>query len=459
MTKERFIEGYGVPLYTVGVGGSGGAIQQYVYAQRHPGVIIDAAIPQYSYSDMVTQTIHVGDCELLEHYMDVTDGANPKWAVWPNRTWLEGLNASATRPNPYRGGALGNSECVNGWRGLTPLALNPQLRQRGRGLRVLRPGRARRGQVDALGRPAERLRRRSQRLRAGALGQRRRPVRAPGAQRREHHAGRVPEAERDGRDLERTSDMVQEGCPFFPAPAATTRRSTSGAGATCGSAPTAASRPHRGVTGNMAAANAAYTSGIVFRGDIDIPIIDWRHYLEAELDMHHSHQSFATRKRMLNFDGDASNQVVWFTDARPARASDQTPLAFAGHRRVDGEHPREPGARRGRQQARAAVDSCFATNGSLIYAGGDAWAGILDSRPAGPCTQAFPLYATSRIVSGGPIEGSIFKCALKPVATAIADGTYAPWLPGAADVARLQQIFPTGVCDYSKPDVGRPPGF
>ena len=39
---------------------------------------------------MVTQTIHVGDCELLEHYMDVTDGANPKWAVWPNRTWIEG---------------------------------------------------------------------------------------------------------------------------------------------------------------------------------------------------------------------------------------------------------------------------------------------------------------------------------------------------------------------------------
>ena len=125
MTKERFIEGYGVPLYTVGVGGSGGAIQQYVYAQRHPGVIIDAAIPQYSYPDMVTQTIHVGECELLEHFMDVTDGANPKWAVWPNRTWIEGMNASATRPNPYRGGLPGNSECVNGWRGLTPLALNP----------------------------------------------------------------------------------------------------------------------------------------------------------------------------------------------------------------------------------------------------------------------------------------------------------------------------------------------
>ena len=47
------------------------AIQQYVYGQNHPG-LIDAAIPQYSYPDMVTQTIHVGDCELLENYMDVT---------------------------------------------------------------------------------------------------------------------------------------------------------------------------------------------------------------------------------------------------------------------------------------------------------------------------------------------------------------------------------------------------
>ena len=170
MTKERFIEGYGVPTYTVGVGGSGGAIQQYVYAQRHPGVIIDAAIPQYSYPDMVTQTIHVGDCELLEHFMDVTDGANPKWSTWTNRTWLEGMNASATRPNPYRGGLPGNTECVNGWRGLTPARAQPAVRHRRLGVGVLRPGRDRGDQVDALGRPAERLRRRRRRLRARSRG-------------------------------------------------------------------------------------------------------------------------------------------------------------------------------------------------------------------------------------------------------------------------------------------------
>ena len=108
MVKDRFISAYAEPEYTIGVGGSGGAIQQYVYGQNHKG-LLDGGVPQYSYSDMVTQTIHVGDCELLEHYMDVTDGANPKWQNWDNREWLEGLNAHATRPNPWRGG---------GWRGL-----------------------------------------------------------------------------------------------------------------------------------------------------------------------------------------------------------------------------------------------------------------------------------------------------------------------------------------------------
>jgi hypothetical protein len=57
--------------------------------------------------------------------MDVTDAANAKWRVWDQREWLIGLNASDTFPNQYRGGAAGSTECVNGWRGLAPLAMNP----------------------------------------------------------------------------------------------------------------------------------------------------------------------------------------------------------------------------------------------------------------------------------------------------------------------------------------------
>jgi hypothetical protein len=103
-----------------------------------------------------------------------------------------------------------------------------------------------------------------------------------------------------------------------------------------------------------------------------------------------------------------------------------------------------------------ATDACYDLQGKLIYRGSDAWAGILDQSAPGPCTQAFPLYSTSRIVAGAPIEGGIYKCALKPVDQAVGDGTYAPWVPSAAEVTQLKQIFPSGVCDYSKPDQARP---
>ena len=459
MTKERFIEGYGVPLYTVGVGGSGGAIQQYVYAQRHPRVIIDAAIPQYSYPDMVTQTIHVGDCELLEHFMDVTDGANAKWAVWPNRTWLEGMNASATRPNPYRGGLPGNSECVNGWRGLTPLALNPLFGTAGAGSEFYDPA----ALAAIKWTHWDDLR---NVYGVDADGYAKVPWDNVGVQYglRALKDGNITPAEflklnATVGSWKNSKDMVQEGCPFIAALCSIPAQFDPWSRRNMRLSPDGGVTPAPRREGNMDAANAAYTSGIVFRGAIGIPIIDWRHYLEAELDMHNSHQSFASRKRMLNYDGSASNQVIWFTDARPARAFDQTPMALEVMDEWMANIRAKPWRGVSRNKPAAAVDSCFATDGSLLYSGSDAWAGILDSRSPGPCTQAFPLFSTSRIVAGGPIEGGVFKCALKPLSQALADGTYAPWAPAAEDVSRLQQIFPTGVCDYTKPDVGRPAGF
>ena len=55
MTKERFVERYGDPLYTVGIGGSGGAIQQYLYGQNHPRPARrrdpDALVPRHGHAD------------------------------------------------------------------------------------------------------------------------------------------------------------------------------------------------------------------------------------------------------------------------------------------------------------------------------------------------------------------------------------------------------------------------
>jgi hypothetical protein len=65
MVKERFIESYGLPRYTIGWGCSGGAIQQYMIADNYPG-LLDGLLPQCSFPDVYgTGTF---DARLLLNY-------------------------------------------------------------------------------------------------------------------------------------------------------------------------------------------------------------------------------------------------------------------------------------------------------------------------------------------------------------------------------------------------------
>jgi hypothetical protein len=59
-------------------------------------------------------------------------------------------------------------------------------------------------------------------------------------------------------------------------------------------------------------------------------------------------------------------------------------------------------------------------------------------------------------VAGGPIQGGIFQCGFKSVDQAISDGDYGTWVPSTAERARLIEIFPGGVCDWSQDDQGQP---
>jgi hypothetical protein len=478
MVKEHFIEDHGVPLYTVGVGGSGGAIQQYVYAQNHPG-LIDAAIPQYSYSDMITQTIHVGDCELLEHYFDKTDRLNPKWKNILNRRAIQGLNASVTpaisaseagewnplyaiysalglnRPEPIPAEATTPpplTECRRGWFGLTPLTMNPtftnvqdldKLAQGTAGVDWTHAG----DLVNIYGTDAEGFGRSvwdnvGVQYGLGALKD-----------------GVITPAEFLDLNAKVGSwkdpgDMVVEGFPFVGAPSPETFDPWSSRNMSL--SPDGGVTPAARRTASIEAINAAYEVGMRFDGDIDIPVIDWRHYLEHQLDMHHSHQSFATRQRLQESHAD-ENQVIWFTDARPAGPMfDQTLEAFdvidewmENIRR----HPRRSVAR---NKPPRAVDRCFDTLGNEIAAGDGVWDGILDADPPGACTQLFPVHSSSRRVAGGPFEGGVFKCGLQSVDDAIECGVYGSWVPSPAERDRLMQIFPEGVCDWSQEDQGRP---
>ena len=473
MTKERFVERYGVPTYTVGLGGSGGAIQQYLIAQNQPGVL-DGLLPVQSYPDMVTQTIHVGDCELLEHYMDATDRANTKWRTTKNRMLLVGMNAEegfARVNDPFAtlkmalgfSTAVGTTECVPGWRGLTPLAMNPLYGQAPnqqfwdpladilairwthyddlRNVYGVDANGAARPTWDNVGvqyglaslkamkiTPAEFLS-----VNAGIGG------------------------------WKHPSQMVQETFPFFGTSNAEITKALSIPGyfdpwsrKNMNLSP-GAGQPAPRTAGDAIAMRAAYTSGHVFSGRLDVPAIDHRQYMERELDMHNSHQSFAVRQRVQQKMGHSDNLVVWFTDTIPNTPKvSQTLEALAVMDQWLMNLRANPGAGIAANKPPMAVDACFDRFGQLMQVGGGAWDGILDGRAAGTCTQAFPLYGTSRTVAGAPIEGGIYNCARKTVAAALADGTYGPWTPNAAEAAQLQQIFPSGVCDYTRPDQARP---
>ena len=475
MTKERFVERYGQPLYTYGLGGSGGAIQQYILAQNNPG-ILDAALPIQSYPDMVTQTIHVGDCELLEHYMDVTDKDNPKWRTTKNRTWLVGMNAEETPSgqtdvaevnDPMADAktmlgystARGSTECRKSWIGLSALAMNPHY-----------------GEADnqAKYEPQSDI----AAIRWTHYDDLRNiyGVDSTGAARptwdnvgvqyglQSMKEDKITPAEFLDLNFKiggwkHPSQMVQEGFPYLGTEADVmadptkfdpwSRRNMN--------LQSAADQPAPRTHGDPAAMRAAYTSGMVFSGNMPLPTIDHRQYMERELDMHNVHQSFAVRQRVLDKMGTSDHLVIWFTDTVPGTPkASQSMEAMKVMDEWMANIRANPTKSIAENRPAHAVDSCFDVNGKLIYAGNDAWDGVLDDKPDGPCTKEFPMYSTSRIVAGAPIEGGIYQCALKSVDTALADGTYAPWVPSAGDIAKLKQVFPEGVCDYSRPDQARP---
>ena len=67
MVKEHFIDTYGPVKFTIGEGGSGGAIQQYEIADSYPG-IVDGIIPAISFPDPLTTGGPVTDCRLLDQF-------------------------------------------------------------------------------------------------------------------------------------------------------------------------------------------------------------------------------------------------------------------------------------------------------------------------------------------------------------------------------------------------------
>jgi len=474
MLKRHFKAVYGKPKYTVGIGASGGAVQQYVIGQNNRR-LLDAAIPQNAFPDMVTQTIHVGDCELLERYFDAEyrqDPLNSRWGDWLERGLIEGLAASdiavhrdwsASPFAPFPGA----NECINGWRGAIQTTFNPEW--------------ANPNYFSALG-----LYRYPPEVIANIkwthwndLGniypQHKNGVAYNtwdnvGVQYGLHALRNGDISTQEFLEINAcvggwkpSQEMTLGDYPWNPNADSGTLDPWDQANMNLSLA-CKTGQPAPRTEGNIKAMNIAYGSGHVFTGKLKIPIIDIRWYLEPVLDKHRSQASFAARARMIKGQRHADNQIIWFAECSQldrvnlAVDCEYEPIGYAldvidqwmtnikgsGRRAVIGNKPE------------VAVDTCFNGDGSVLYAGSAAWDGILDDNPPGPCTSAFPVYATSRIAAGESVRGDVFKCALKSVDDALSDGTFGNAHFDQLQRRRLNTIFPSGVCDYSKPDVGKP---
>jgi len=126
-----------------------------------------------------------------------------------------------------------------------------------------------------------------------------------------------------------SASMVQEGSPYYPPGVIDPQNWDPWSQRNQVYSVDPLNNPAPRTQGDLSAMQSVYKSGLVFMGKIKIPVIDWRNYREYNLDMHNTHQSFAARQRMLNADGNASNQVIWFTNTVSNKPEfDQTPEAL-----------------------------------------------------------------------------------------------------------------------------------
>jgi hypothetical protein len=220
-------------------------------------------------------------------------------------------------------------------------------------------------------------------------------------------------------------------------------------------------------TADREALDIAYRAGIVSSGKNlgKLPIIDSRGW--DEQGIHYIWRSFSERARIDEMNGgNHGNQVMWRygTGLLPATAAQVAAVTLSSFLTMNDWldnlnvlAPKET-LNSVRTQAQViagkppnAVDFCYlladTTFSTKIFD-----MALCDSdSPQADGLGRLAKRASPRQVAGGPLAENILKCQLKLVDAA----DYAPLILTAAQIARLQALFPGGVCDWTKPGVGQ----
>ena len=415
MVKERFVESYGEPIYTIATGGSGGSYQSHQTADNYPGVF-DGIIVSSSFPDVISATIFtLADARLLHHYF--TEVA-PNQFTREEQRLVSGFGSWGSIANLSRGAARIDptySETA------APEAQGAEVSLPA--LESLRYGPANPGGI-----------------RATVYDH---TVNVFGIDESTGFAARPLDNFGVQYGLE-----VLNGGQITTAQFVALNRDIGGFDADLDHV----AERHRA---HPSAARRALDTGRILNGGgglASTPVIDYRSFTDHRDggDIHMIVHQYTTRARIAKANGHADHHVMnvgglWgYTEERPDlgglfRGMDEWLMNLV---RSDASGPRVERV----VQAKPAdvVDNCWDARGegervnvreSLAFAG------------TGACGEMYPAYPTPRHVAGAPLTNDVVSCHLKPLDPTDyeVDFTGEEW-------AALETIFPDGVCEWSRGD-------
>jgi hypothetical protein len=410
--KEQFIKQYGVPVYTIGAGVSGGSMQQQMIANAYPG-ILDGIIPHQLFADAMTFLQPLFDCELLANVFKQGDWKREQMQAVAGLYWgycvSNGARYPRQRPETCDATVL---EAVE---------KDPALKARG--------------------------------------------IRCTYADNMVHTFGVDPKTGFARSPWDNVG--IQYGLKALNDGAITWAQFLDINGRIGGHDAQGKIVAQRQV-GDPEALRIAYATGRVNLGNggnAAIPYISTRAYIDgdpfsrgdANVDVHNSFHSAVVAARLQKYNGTTANYVQ-LTAANAAGAYNTTtpgsPLntayldalnamdAWLMAIKADTSN-RSAAEKVAANKPKDFVDTCYAAKEGYFVAAIDK---IADKAR---CAEIFPMQSHPRVVAGGPITDDVFKCQLKPI-----DARDYKAAPNADQMAQLQKIFPDGVCDYTKPGVG-----
>lgn len=396
MVKEHVIETYGPVAHTIGMGGSGGAIQQYDIADNYPG-ILDGIIPFNSFPDATTLAT-VPDCRLVDHYFGTT-GTGFTAAQREAATGFLNYGSCASWGRGFGTRFVADVGCP---RAVPPAALYSATNPDG--------------------------------------------VKCTIAEQLVNELGRDPQTGFARSFYDNVG--VQYGLAALKSGAISPEQFVD-LNENVGGFDVAGHYAADRNTGDPRAVRRAYRSGLVLNGGGGLrstPVIDVRRYNDPDANIHTSFWSLAIRNRLIDANGNADNQVLFNGGRNASAVTAAKNLAFDEMEHwltaIDEDHsPATPRHKTLANRPDSLADSCWTPDGERI-------AEPATYPSSGRCGALYPAYGDTRLAAGAPIEDNVLECRLRRLDLDAYGVDFTE-----SQRARLRRVFPRGVCAYSRPGV------